>query len=77
MNIKVYGADWCSDCIVLKEFLSSKGIIFEYIKINNNDEAISLLESVNNGKRIIHTLEINGVIYPNPGINKLMKIITQ
>ena len=77
MNIKVYGADWCSDCIVLKEFLSSKGIIFEYIKINNNDEAISLLESVNNGKRIIPTLEINGVIYPNPGINKLMKIITQ
>ena len=65
------------DCIVLKEFLSSKGIIFEYIKINNNDEAISLLESVNNGKRIIPTLEINGVIYPNPGINKLMKIITQ
>ena len=77
MNIKVYGADWCSDCIVLKEFLSSKGIIFEYIKINNNDEAISLLESVNNGKSIIPTLEINGVIYPNPGINKLMKIITQ
>jgi thioredoxin reductase (NADPH) len=77
MNIKVYGADWCSDCIIVTEFLTSRGIRFEYIKINDNDEAITLLESVNNGKRIIPTLDINGVMYANPGINLLMKIITQ
>ena len=76
MNIKVYGADWCSDCIIVKEFLISKGIVFEYIKINGNDDAIALLERANNGKRIIPTLDINGAMYANPGINELMKIIT-
>ncbi|MBT6965539.1 MAG: NrdH-redoxin, partial [Flavobacteriales bacterium] len=31
MNIKVYGADWCSDCLVAKRFLDEKGIKYEYI----------------------------------------------
>mgnify|MGYP001987511455 FL=1 len=75
MDIKVYGADWCPDCVNAKNFLSSKGIDFEYIIITNNVEAIAFLEKVNNGKRIIPTLVVDGKIYTNPGINGLMKII--
>jgi len=75
MNIKVYGADWCSDCITTKRFLEEKGVEFEYIIITNNEQAINFLEKVNNGKRIIPTLDIEGVIYTNPGISGLMKII--
>ena len=75
MDIKVYGADWCPDCVNAKNFLSSKGIDFEYIIITNNDEAITFLEQVNNGKRIIPTLVVDGKIYTNPGIKGLMKII--
>lgn len=75
MNIKVYGADWCSDCVTTKRFLEEKGVEFEYIIITDNQEAIDFLEKVNNGKRIIPTLDIEGVIYPNPGISRLMKII--
>ena len=75
MDIKIYGADWCPDCVNAKNFLSSKGIDFEYIIITNNDEAIAFLEKVNNGKRIIPTLDIDGEIYTNPGISKLIKII--
>ena len=75
MDIKVYGADWCPDCVNAKNFLSSKGIDFEYIIITNNDEAIAFLEKVNNGKRIIPTLVVDGKTYTNPGINGLMKII--
>ena len=75
MDIKIYGADWCPDCINAKNFLSSKGIDFEYIIITNNDEAIAFLEQANNGKRIIPTLVVDGEIYTNPGINGLMKII--
>ena len=77
MKIKVYGADWCSDCIHVKEFLKSKGILFEYVIITENDDAVAFLERVNNGKRIIPTLDIDGEIYVNPGINGLMKIIAQ
>ena len=75
MDIKVYGADWCPDCVNAKNFLSSKGVDFEYIIITNNDEAITFLEKANNGKRIIPTLVVDGEIYTNPGINGLMKII--
>ena len=75
MNIKIYGADWCQDCIITKEFLSSKNIRFKYISITNNNKAISLIEKINNGKRIIPTLDIDGKIYVNPGVNKLISII--
>ena len=75
MNIKVYGADWCSDCLVAKRFLDEKGIKYEYIICNDNQEAIDFIEKANNGERIIPTLDIDGVIYSNPGISGLMKII--
>ena len=77
MNIKMYGADWCPDCIHAKSFLDSKGVDFEYIIITDNDDAIRFLEKINNGKRVVPTLDIDGEIYINPGINRLMKIITQ
>ena len=77
MNIKVYGADWCSDCLIVKKALKSKEIEFEYIDITNNEQAISLVEQVNNGRRVIPTLVIDGTIYTNPGINELMKILAE
>jgi|TARA_B110000881_G_scaffold188228_1_gene178067 thioredoxin reductase (NADPH) len=75
MNIKVYGADWCSDCVSTKKFLDSKGVDYEYIDITDNKEAITLVEQINNGRRVIPTLMVDGVSYTNPGINGLMKII--
>ena len=77
MNIKIYGADWCSDCITAKKFFDSKKIKYKYIIITDNKESISFIEKVNNGKRIIPTIDINGKIYTNPGIKELMKIIAE
>ena len=75
MKIKIYGADWCSDCVIAKKFLSSKGIEFEYVIITDNPEAIAFVEKINSGKRVIPTLEIDGTVYSNPGINGLMEIL--
>jgi len=77
MNIKVYGADWCSDCVTAKRFLDSKGVDFEYVDITDNQQAISLVEKINNGRRVIPTLIVDGVSFTNPGINGLMKILAQ
>jgi thioredoxin reductase (NADPH) len=77
MNIKVYGADWCSDCVTAKKFLNSKGVDFEYIDITDNQQAIALVEKINNGRRVIPTLIVDGVSFTNPGINGLMKILAQ
>ena len=75
MKIKIYGADWCPDCVNAKNFLHSKGVEFEYIIITDNKEAISFVEKINNGKRIIPTLVVDGETHTNPGINGLMKIL--
>ena len=77
MDIKVYGADWCSDCVTAKRFLESKGVDFEYIDITDNQQAIVLVEQINNGRRVIPTLMVDGVSFTNPGINGLMKILAQ
>ena len=77
MNIKVYGADWCSDCVTAKKFLNSKGVDFEYFDITDNQQAIALVEKINNGRRVIPTLIVDGVSFTNPGINGLMKILAQ
>jgi len=77
MNIKVYGADWCSDCIIAKRFLDSKGVEFEYIDITDNQQAISLVEKINKGRRVIPTIVVDGVSFTNPGISGLMKILAQ
>tara|TARA_B100001142_G_scaffold146584_1_gene147551 strand:+ start:878 stop:1108 length:231 start_codon:yes stop_codon:yes gene_type:complete len=75
MRVKVYGADWCSDCIQLKKYLHHKGTPFEYIIITDNKLAINFLEKANNGKRIIPTIDVDGKVYANPGISELMKIL--
>lgn len=77
MKVKIYGSDWCSDCINAKQFLQSHGVIFEYIDISNDIQAASFVEKVNNGKRVIPTIEINGKTHINPGFNKLIKIIKE
>ena len=77
MKIKVFGADWCSDCVTAKRFLDSKGVEFEYIDITDNEKAITLVEQINNGKRVIPTLMVDGVSFTNPGINGLIKILAQ
>ena len=75
MNIKIYGADWCPDCVNAKNFLHSKGVEFEYIIITDNEQAIAFIEKINDGKRVIPTLVVDGETYTNPGINGLMKIL--
>ena len=77
MNIKIYGADWCPDCVNAKNFLDSKGVAYEYIIITDNNQAIDLVENINNGKRVIPTIIIDGKVILNPGINGLMKILEQ
>mgnify|MGYP003993484893 FL=1 len=77
MTIKIYGADWCSDCIVAKNFLSSHQIQFDYIDIMDNDIAVKMIEKINNGKRIIPTILVDDKVYVNPGISELMKIISK
>ena len=75
MEIKLYGASWCSDCVRTKSFLDIKAVDYEYIDITDNNEAIAFVEKINKGKRVIPVLMMGGVSYTNPSIDNLKKIL--
>jgi thioredoxin reductase (NADPH) len=55
-NITVYGTYWCPDCRRSKRFLSEHQIPFDWVDIEQNEEAQTYIEKLNNGKRIIPTI---------------------
>ena len=82
--IKLYGADWCPDCIRAKSYLKENGIDFEFIDVDLDQKATERVEQINNGKRIIPTILINEKSYTNPdntilasvfGINQIARLI--
>ena len=83
-QIKLYGADWCPDCRRAKAFLKENNVEYTFIDVDLDEEATKKVESINNGKRIIPTLIINGKSHTNPdnaqlastlGINENARVI--
>ena len=70
-TIKLYGADWCPDCQRAKSYLKKNNIDFNFIDVDLDQSATQLVETINNGKRIIPTVIIEGKSYTNPDNNVL------
>ncbi|GMA13690.1 glutaredoxin family protein [Deinococcus metallilatus] len=54
--IKMYTTNWCPDCHAAKRALTSKGIPFEEVNIEQDEQAAEYVMSVNGGKRSVPTL---------------------
>jgi len=65
-TIQLYGADWCPDCRRAKAYLKENNIEYTFIDVDLDEKATRRVESINNGKRIIPTIIINGKTYTNP-----------
>jgi len=65
-QITLYGADWCPDCRRAKSYLKENNIAYEFIDVDLDEAATKKVESINNGKRIIPTVIINGKSFTNP-----------
>ncbi|HEV2661664.1 MAG TPA: FAD-dependent oxidoreductase, partial [Ktedonobacteraceae bacterium] len=55
-NIKLYGADWCSDCKRSKRFLGEQRIQYEYINIEENTEGQDFVRELQQGGLSIPTI---------------------
>ena len=55
-DITVYGAHWCPDCRTSKQFLGEHQIPYHWVDIEQDPAAMSYVEEVNKGKRIIPTI---------------------
>ncbi|HLW43715.1 MAG TPA: glutaredoxin family protein [Candidatus Acidoferrales bacterium] len=63
--ITMYCTRWCSDCWRTKLFLKEHGIEFREVDIDGSPEAEALVLRVNNGRRKVPTLEVDGRYFAN------------
>ena len=55
-QIRMFGAPWCPDRRTSKQFLAEQRIPFEWNDIDQDEEAPTYVQKVNNGKQIIPTI---------------------
>jgi mycoredoxin len=59
-EITVYSTCWCGDCRRAKQFLRERGIAFREINVDENPEAEELVLRVNDGRRKVPTIGVDG-----------------
>ena len=59
-EITIYSTPWCSDCHRTKRFLSDRGVPFREINIEEVEAAEALVLRVNEGRRRVPTIEVDG-----------------
>ena len=74
-TVILYGADWCPDCRRAKSYLKENNIDYTFIDVDIDKEATAKVEAINNGKRIIPTIIINGKSYTNPNNSVLASVL--
>lgn len=63
--VTMYSTPWCADCRSTKMFLKERGIEFREVDIDKSLEGEALVLRVNNGRRKIPTLELDGRYFAN------------
>ena len=61
-KIVMYTTKWCPDCRAAKKFLDSKNLTYEEINIEENPDAAEIVMKLNNGMKMVPTLDIEGTI---------------
>jgi len=74
-KIDLYGADWCPDCRRAKSYLNDNEVEYNFIDVDLDKEATAKVEAINNGKRIIPTVILNGKSFTNPDNGTLAAIL--
>ena len=62
-KITVYATTWCGDCRFAKRWFDARGIAYDYINIEENEEAAAYVIQINNGTRSVPT-----IIFPDGSI---------
>jgi glutaredoxin len=65
-NVKVYGTGWCEDTEATRNHLDSLGVPYQYIDIEQDQEATAWVKQQNNGKQQTPTVDIRGKILIEP-----------
>lgn len=61
-NIVMYTTSWCPDCKAAKRYLSSKGIQWQEVDIEQDEDAAERVVEWSGGYRTVPTFDIDGTI---------------
>lgn len=59
-ELTVYSTTWCCDCRRVKQFLRERHVPFREVNIDETPDAEELVLRVNNGRRKVPTIEVEG-----------------
>jgi len=77
-KIKMYATTWCGDCRLAKRWFDSHGIAYDYINIEQDDDAAEVVLKVNNGMRSVPTIVFpDGSVLVEPSPRELAAKFTK
>jgi glutaredoxin len=76
-KVKVYGADWCGDTKRSLRHLEQSGVDYDYIDIEQDEEAARWVREQNGGKERKPTIDINGRVLSTPSNEELDAALQQ
>jgi len=75
-KIKLYGTSWCGSTRLVRGIFDRKGIPYEWIDIEENEDAANFVEKTNGGYRSVPTIVFpDGSILVEPSDMELMNKI--
>ncbi len=71
-KVVMYATTWCGDCRMAKRWLDSHGIPYDYINIEEDDNAAEYVVKINNGSRTVPTIVCaDGSVLVEPNAREL------
>jgi len=55
-TIRIYGVEWCGDCIRTRRFLNKNEIEYQWINIDRDKAGEQIVMTLNNGMRSVPTI---------------------
>ncbi len=76
-SVKVYGADWCGDTRHAREFLDGLGVEYDYIDVEQDEQASAWVKEQNGGKERKPTLDVKGQVLSVPTDHELVSALRE
>ncbi|MEC8890447.1 MAG: glutaredoxin domain-containing protein [Chloroflexota bacterium] len=66
-KIKVYGTDWCGDCVRAKSFMDNNNITYDWTNVDEETQYQEYITGLNNGEMRVPTIVfVDGSILIEP-----------
>lgn len=74
-NVLVYGSHTCPDTVRATEQLDSQNIPYEFKSVDDCPEYNDYIAGLNNGKRVMPTIQVNNDVLINPSDDVLIAAV--